>query len=68
MKQRHGTFVANRQWFATSTNQRKRRTAVRHLDHANGKKKVNMLDYCLYALAGGVLVTMSFSFLLWLRY
>jgi hypothetical protein len=32
------------------------------------KKERNLLDYILYALAGGVFVAMSFSFLLWLRF
>lgn len=35
--------------------------------NSNGKKQ-DVLDYVLYALAGGVLATMSFSFLLWLRF
>jgi len=29
---------------------------------------VGKIDYLLYLLAGGVLVIMSFSFLLWLRF
>lgn len=32
------------------------------------KKERNVLDYFLYALAGSVFVTMSYSFLLWLRF
>lgn len=27
-----------------------------------------VIDYVLYGLAGGVLATMSFSFMLWLRF
>lgn len=30
-------------------------------------KERNFIDYFLYALAGSFFVTMSFSFLLWLR-
>jgi len=32
------------------------------------EKERSVLDYLLYALAGSVFVTMSFSFLLWLRF
>lgn len=31
-------------------------------------KDRNFFDYLLYTLAGSVLVTISFSFLLWLRF
>jgi hypothetical protein len=31
-------------------------------------KNRNIIDYLFYALAGGVLVALSFSFLLWLRF
>lgn len=31
-------------------------------------KERNVFDYLLYALAGSVLLTVSFSFLLWLRF
>lgn len=36
--------------------------------HNGNSKKQNVLDYLLYTLAGAVLATMSFSFLLWLRF
>ena len=32
------------------------------------QEKYSLLDYLLYTLAGGVIVAISFSFLLWLRY
>lgn len=39
------------------------------LESRNGSdKERSVFDYLLYALAAGVLVTFSFSFLLWLRF
>lgn len=37
-------------------------------DNNLSSKERDVFDYLLYALAGSVLVTISFSFLLWLRF
>jgi len=34
----------------------------------NKTEMSKVIDYVLYGLAGGVLATMSFSFMLWLRF
>jgi len=41
---------------------------IQHRKNNNWNKERNVLDYLLYALAGSVLATVSFSFLLWLRF